>query len=296
MIIWGGLATTGSIYVTDNGQSYNPVTNTWQAITLNGAPSARQFHSAVWTGSHMIVWGGGPDCCSSFGDGARYDPVSDSWTPLATADAPRARSNMQAVWDGVGMLVFDGDIAGNNNWNKGGRYISSADADHDGFTACGGDCNDANPAIRPGAAEVCDGVDQDCNAIVDDAPDTDGDGVGACADCAEGNSQVWSTPAEVGNFRAASGAPAAYAWDSLASQAGPQISYDVVTGNFSVAGGFEAGNATCLGSTTATAFSDARPDPAMSAGYWYLVGGRNTCGRGTLGTAQRDAVGLMLCP
>jgi len=38
------------------------------------------------------------------------------------------------------------------------------------------DCNDANPAIHVGAAEVCDGLDNDCNGVVDDLCDKDGDG------------------------------------------------------------------------------------------------------------------------
>ena len=34
--------------------------------------------------------------------------------------------------------------------------------------ACGDDCNDASAAAFPGAIETCDGVDNDCNGIVDD--------------------------------------------------------------------------------------------------------------------------------
>ncbi|MBI4950554.1 MAG: putative metal-binding motif-containing protein [Myxococcales bacterium] len=37
--------------------------------------------------------------------------------------------------------------------------------------ACGDDCNDANENAYPGHPEVCDGVDNDCNGIVDDGQD-----------------------------------------------------------------------------------------------------------------------------
>ena len=33
--------------------------DTWTATTTANAPAARQRHTAVWTGSEMIVWGGG---------------------------------------------------------------------------------------------------------------------------------------------------------------------------------------------------------------------------------------------
>ncbi len=42
----------------NDGGQYDPVGNAWTATTTTGAPSARQYHTAVWTGSRMIVWGG----------------------------------------------------------------------------------------------------------------------------------------------------------------------------------------------------------------------------------------------
>jgi hypothetical protein len=37
--------------------------------------------------------------------------------------------------------------------------------------SCGDDCNDASAAAYPGNTEICDGVDNDCNGIVDDGAD-----------------------------------------------------------------------------------------------------------------------------
>ncbi|MFT4976292.1 MAG: hypothetical protein ACI8S6_002188, partial [Myxococcota bacterium] len=57
------------------------------------------------------------------------------------------------------------------------------DADSDGYSA-GEDCDDNNALVNPGAAEVCDGLDNNCNDTVDEGvtttfyADTDGDGFG----------------------------------------------------------------------------------------------------------------------
>ena len=42
------------------------------------------------------------------------------------------------------------------------------DRDGDGYTIDDGDCNDYDPSIHPGAPEVCDGIDNNCNGAVDE--------------------------------------------------------------------------------------------------------------------------------
>jgi hypothetical protein len=69
----------------------------------------------------------------------------------------------------------------------GGGCTDQVDADGDGVyvtqtsdgTVLGGDCDDADPWVFPGAAELCNGLDDDCDGVSDEGfPDVDGDGVG----------------------------------------------------------------------------------------------------------------------
>jgi len=43
------------------------------------------------------------------------------------------------------------------------------DGDSDGVTTCDGDCDDADPTRRPGAEEVCNGIDDDCDSQIDES-------------------------------------------------------------------------------------------------------------------------------
>ena len=77
--------------------------DTWTATSTTNAPVARSNHTAVWTGSEMIVWGG-----SFLNTGGRYNPATDSWTATTITNAPSARSVHTAVWTGSEMIVWGG--------------------------------------------------------------------------------------------------------------------------------------------------------------------------------------------
>jgi hypothetical protein len=73
------------------------------------------------------------------------------------------------------------------------------DADADGYAACGGDCDDSNPSVHPGAGEICNGVDDNCDASPDNA-DLDQDGFSACSnDCNDLNGAIHPGASDVCN-------------------------------------------------------------------------------------------------
>jgi N-acetylneuraminic acid mutarotase len=105
MIVWGGIG-TGSALLNDGGR-YNPAGNSWTAVSTTSAPGGRYNHTAVWTGTEMIVWGGtGPS--DALNDGGRYNPAVNSWTAMSTTGAPTARYLHTAVWTGTEMIVWGG--------------------------------------------------------------------------------------------------------------------------------------------------------------------------------------------
>ncbi|MBI3185907.1 MAG: putative metal-binding motif-containing protein [Myxococcales bacterium] len=71
----------------------------------------------------------------------------------------------------------DGDDAGVATTTQDGCTAPA------GYSPNAGDCDDGNPAVRPGAAEVCNGADDDCDGTADEGPPPCQTGVcvsGAC--------------------------------------------------------------------------------------------------------------------
>ncbi len=113
------------------GGLYNPVTDAWRPTSMSSeVPAGRAGHTAVWTGTEMIIWGGA-DGVSRLNTGGRYSPLTDSWRRTNSAGlAPEARRFHTAVWTGREMIIWGGakgDQDFGSELRSGGRYDPYAD-------------------------------------------------------------------------------------------------------------------------------------------------------------------------
>lgn len=110
-----------------SGQAYDPATDSWHVIA--SAPITWRLGSvAVWTGSEIVVWGGG-DVRDDIVDGAAYDPIGDVWREIA--DAPISLNLASGVWTGREVIVFGSALDDRNiartETSVGAAYDPTAD-------------------------------------------------------------------------------------------------------------------------------------------------------------------------
>ncbi len=107
-------------------------------------------------------------------------PTPAALSPLALLPASRARL---AALLALGLLACGDGKPVNDGALEGSGLEGFADADSDSFPA-DEDCNDTEASVHPGAVELCDGMDNDCDGLIDEDvsdtwyPDVDGDGFG----------------------------------------------------------------------------------------------------------------------
>lgn len=123
-----------------------------------GLLRARAAHAGVWTGTELIIWGGYPVTETA----GRYCAVSSCAVVTWFRDADA---------DGYG-LSSDTVLACERPAN---------------YAPIGGDCDDGLASVHPGGPELCNGIDDDCNGLVDEnglGVDSDADGIrNACDNC-----------------------------------------------------------------------------------------------------------------
>lgn len=103
--------------------TFQPDLDRWTSLALPEAIDGRVGVSLVWTGHHVVVWGGRSDPNSDAQAGALYDPVHDTWTAMSKDGVPDGRARHMAVWTGTEMLVWGGVDRVGDGMQTGGRYV-----------------------------------------------------------------------------------------------------------------------------------------------------------------------------
>ncbi len=195
-----GAATT--FYADADGDGYGDETETFTGCT---APNGFVARAGDCDDANNTVYPGAPELCDGLDNDCNGQADDDVPTTTFYADAdgdglgdPNTSREDCAVPDGYVINASDCD---DTDAAIGAATTFYADADGDGygdetetFTGCtapngfvarAGDCDDANNTVYPGAPELCDGLDNDCNGQADDNvptttfyADADGDGLG----------------------------------------------------------------------------------------------------------------------
>ncbi len=155
--------------------------------------------AAIHPGAAEVCDGVDQDCDGSADDGATD---GTDWFLDSDGDGYGSPSNVQTSCETPSGYVADAtdcndgdpdyhpgaveaDCTDPNDYNCDGSS-GYADADGDGYPACS-DCNDGAGSVNPDADEACDGLDNDCDGVVDEPgavgsqewfADNDADGFG----------------------------------------------------------------------------------------------------------------------
>lgn len=128
---------------------FDPAANVYSVRHwFDGAGGSYPNGSLILSGGKLYgvtLFGGGADAGVVF----EFDPATSTYTVLDELDGTNGSRPQYAQLTALSA--------------------ANADDDGDGYSENAGDCEDRNAAIYPGATEICNNTDDDCNGLVDDS-------------------------------------------------------------------------------------------------------------------------------
>ncbi|MGI8706724.1 MAG: Kelch repeat-containing protein [Actinomycetota bacterium] len=120
-LLWGG--PDHSEKPSLRGLAYNPATDNWRK-TAPAPTGGRWSHAVVWTGTEMIVFGGG-NADSDLAAGLAYNPGTDTWGHIASSPLS-PRQWLPLTWTGDEVVVWGGSSV-SRSVADGAAYDPSTD-------------------------------------------------------------------------------------------------------------------------------------------------------------------------
>ena len=134
--------------------------------------------------------GGDPIYVQTDGDGkARYKPLLIGTLGIKVLDGTVTVAEATVTVDSDITSTYYRDADGDTYGNASDSI--EAESVPEGYVTDNTDCDDTNAAVNPGATEVCNGIDDDCDGQIDEGVkttyygDADGDGYGDPANTTE---------------------------------------------------------------------------------------------------------------
>lgn len=154
MIVFGGSVTAVGYESTYAMTRYDPVSNTWTPTSLSShlISRARTNHSAIWTGTEVLVLGGlfsrnyglaaGVYKIVVHRDGFAYNPATNTVRAVSMDNAPEGRWSCRAAWCDDRLVLFGGVVRGESNENVDtsvvSGFFSALEQNHSGRSSNGG--------------------------------------------------------------------------------------------------------------------------------------------------------------
>jgi len=142
-------------------------------------------------------FGAGPGSSLCANPGVGYSTLNTDCNDASAAVNPAATEVCNGIDDDCNSLVDDGltfityYVDGDGDGFGAGPGSSLCANPGVGYSTVNTDCNDASAGVNPAATEVCNLIDDDCDASIDEGFDVDGDGYTSCnGDCDDNNNTI----------------------------------------------------------------------------------------------------------